>query len=57
VDRSALIVSVALMGLLIVEFVWLELRARRKNRKAGGREGPVPSTHHDPRGNGEGGRH
>jgi len=56
VDRSALIVSAALMALLIAEFAWLELRARRKNRKADGRKGSGASAHHAPRGNGEGDR-
>ena len=55
-DRSALIVSAALMALLVAEFVWLELRARRKKRKADWREGSGPSAHHDPRWNGGGGR-
>ncbi len=50
-DRSALIVSTALTGLLIAEFVWLELRARRKNRKADGRDGSGPSAHYDPQRN------
>ena len=33
VDRTTFIVSAALMGLLIVEFVWLELRARRTRER------------------------
>lgn len=50
-DRSTLIVSAALMALLLAEFVWLELRARRKNRKADGQEHAGPSASSDPQGN------
>lgn len=49
-DRSTLIVAAALMALLLAEFAWLELRARRRNRKVDGQEHAGVSASRDPQG-------
>lgn len=52
-DRSTLIFLVVLLALLILEFVWLEIRERKKKRKTKGPGITASSTNKLPRKNGE----
>lgn len=55
-DRSTLIILVVLLALLILEFVWLEIRERRKKRETKGPGIFASSADKLPRQNGENNR-